>query len=109
MAKSKSTAHTRRGDPEFEREYLVRMGLVKPAPDAPGELEELQEIVHCCEFILPVAEAGAKPGNAPELVATWLKALAAGARLAIANPGGMGAVAPMVAQQLASQFNPSRT
>ena len=77
MATCKSIARVRRGDPEFERDYLLRMGLVKPATQAPSELEQLREVASCCEYLLPIAQATACPGNAPELVATWLKAVAA--------------------------------
>lgn len=108
MAKSKSNAQPRRGDPQFEREYLIRMGLLKPATMAVTELEELRQLVVSCEFVLPVAEASAVPGNAPYLVATWLKAVSATARRAIAC-GGMGAMAPMVTQEPDSQLIPSRT
>lgn len=107
MAKSKSTPGMHRGD-QFERDYLLRMGLVKPATQAPSELEQLDAVVFCCEFLLPVAQATARPGNAPEVVAAWLGALAANSRRHIAN-GGMGAVAPMVTQEADSQLIPSRT
>ncbi|WP_157572017.1 hypothetical protein [Hydrogenophaga taeniospiralis] len=108
MAKPKSTSRVRRGDPEFERDYLLRMGLVKAAGLAPldwsAHLGELQELLSSCEFLLPVAEVSARPGNAPEVVALWLKAVAATARIRIANCGGMGAVAPMVTQEVDSQL-----
>lgn len=102
MAKSKSTPGMHRGD-QFERDYLLRMGLLKPATQAPSELEQLREVASCCEYLLPIAQAAACPGNAPELVAKWLKAVAAVAQRAIAN-GGMGAVAPMVTQKVDGQL-----
>lgn len=105
MAKSKSTRVRR--DDQFERNYLLKMGLVKPANEAP-ELVQLRGIVECCDYLLPVAQHTAKPGNAPELVATWLIALRATAREAIAK-GGMGAVAPMVTQMQERQSDRSRT
>lgn len=107
MAKSKSTSRVRRGDPEFERDYLLRMGLLKPATNATTELDQLHDLVQCCEFVLPVAEAGAAPGNPPELVAVWLKAVVATARRAIAS-GGMGGMPPMVTQKADIQLIPSR-
>lgn len=103
MAKCKSIAHVRRGDPEFERDYLLRMGLLKPANKASAEIDQLHDLMQCCEFVLPVAEAGAAPGNSPELVATWLKAVIATARRAIAD-GGMGAMAPMATQKVLGQL-----
>lgn len=106
MAKSKSTPGMHPGD-QFERDYLLRMGLVKPATEAP-ELQQFRQIVECCDYLLPVAQHTAKPGNAPEIVAAWLIALRALARDAVAN-GGMGAVAPMVTQEVDSQLTPSRT
>ncbi|MCW5652436.1 hypothetical protein [Hydrogenophaga sp.] len=95
MAKSKSTS-ARRGEPEFERGYLLNMGHVKPATGAP-ELEQIRGIVECCDYLLPIAQHTAKPGNAPEMVATWLIALRATAREAIAK-GGMGGT-PMSTQR----------
>lgn len=102
MAKCKSIARVRRGDPQFEREYLVSMGLVKPAAEADQELEQLRNVVECCEYLLPIAQAAASPGNAPELVGAWLAAVAANARKHIAN-GGMGVMTPMATQTVDRQ------
>ena len=103
MAKPKSTP---RGD-QFEREYLLRMGLVKPADHQPSELDQLRGVIECCDYLLPVAQAGAKSGNAPEMVAAWLVALRSHARRFVAN-GGMGAVAPMGTEVVDSQLISSR-
>ncbi len=94
MAKWKSTCGVGRGDSKFQRDYLLRRGLVKPASPVDDELRQLRGVVECCEFLIPVAQAAARSGNASELVATWLKALAVISRRKIAS-GGMGAMAPM--------------
>ena len=100
MAKTKFTSSARkapqRGTPEFERDYLLRMGYVRQ-PDSSVELpssdwpehDQLIEVISCCEFLLPVAEAGSAPGNAVEVVASWLRGLSALARQRLANPSGV--------------------
>lgn len=64
---------------------------MKPAP---SERQQLRDLISCAEYLLPVAQAGARPGNDPERVSAWLMALEAIARRRLLD-GGMGAVAPM--------------
>ena len=111
MAKSKSTAGPRRGDPKFERDYLLRMGYVQqadPLPlDAASALDQARSVVSCCELLLPIARHPAAQSDATRMVATWLVATAATARRLIAN-GGMGVVTPMATNAIAGQSPNSR-
>jgi hypothetical protein len=133
MAKSKSTLASRQGD-SFERDYLLRMGLVKPAAGvqpnsnicehweaakrcaADASLHEVSSphVVSSCALLARVASS--QSTEDAEAALRWLD----GMGLALALLGavaakeleclrGMGAVAPMVTKVDAIQSTPSRT
>lgn len=111
MAKYKFNAGPRRGDPKFERDYLLRMGYVQPADPLPldpaSALEQAREVVSCCELLLPIARHPAAQSDATRMVAAWLVATAATARRLIAN-GGMGVITPMATEAIQGQLINSR-
>lgn len=121
MAKSKFTPFAqrapKRGTPEFERQYLLRMGYVRTPGEAAGAtkalsvglpldgvpLDDLEATRVACVWLHPIFEKAEALGNVQVGVAASLERLGMHCHASLVvtehpeafGKGGMGAVAPM--------------